>query len=67
MISGVTSETQNLSGTIIAQKTLTGLISPESSLTGKVSVSVRDVPYFETTNPFGGTTIFIAKEVANGV
>ena len=66
MISGVTSEVQNLSGTITAQKTLEGLISTEESLIGKVSVSVRDVPYYETSNPSGGTTIFIGKEIPYG-
>ena len=66
MISGVTSEVQNLSGTITAQKTLEGFISTKEILTGKVSVSVRDVPYYETSNSSGGTTIFIGKEIGYG-
>lgn len=44
---------------------LQGTISTEGSLTGTVSVSVRDVPYYETDNPYGGTTVYIGKEVVN--
>lgn len=66
MISGVTSETSNLTGTITAQKTLSGSLNADSTLTGKVSVSVRAVPYFETPNVSGGTTVFIGKEIVNG-
>lgn len=65
MISGVTSEIKNLTGKIIAEKALNGSISGEGSLIGKVSVSVRDVPYYETTNPSGGTTVYIGKEITN--
>lgn len=67
MISGSTSEPSNLSGTITAQKTLTGSLNVESTLVGKVSVSVKDVPYFETPNKSGGTTVFIGKEIVNGI
>lgn len=65
MISGSTSEIQNLTGTITAQKTLSGTIGGKSDLQGKVSVSVRDVPYYETSNISGGTTVYIGKEVVN--
>lgn len=65
MISGVTSEIKNLSGKITAERTLNGSISGDGSLIGKVSVSVRDVPYYETSNPSGGTTVYIGKEVVN--
>lgn len=65
MISGTTSEIENLTGTITAQKTLSGTVSGESGLYGKVSVSVRDVPYYETSNTSGGTTVYIGKEVIN--
>lgn len=44
---------------------LKGTISAEGSLTGKVSVSVRDVPYYETSNDSGGSTVYIGKEVVN--
>lgn len=53
MISGATSESTNLSGRI----------TPEGSLTGTVTMSVRDVPYYETDNLSGGITVYIAKEV----
>lgn len=65
MISGVTSEIKNLTGTITAKKTLSGSISEDGSLKGKVSVSVRDVPYYETSNSSGGTTVYIGKEIVN--
>lgn len=65
MISGVTSEIKNLTGKITAEKALNGSISGEGSLIGKVSVSVRDVPYYETANPSGGTTVYIGNEITN--
>lgn len=65
MISGITSETGYLYGTITAKKPLRGTISGESGLTGKVSVSVRDVPYYETSNSAGGITVYIGKEIVN--
>lgn len=65
MISGIASEIKNLSGKITEERTLNGSISGEGSLIGKVSVSVRDVPYYETTNPYGGTTVYIGKEITN--
>lgn len=65
MISGITSEIKNLSGKIAAEKTLNGSISGDGSLIGKVSVSVRDVPYYETSNVSGGTTVYIGKEIVN--
>lgn len=55
MILGIASEITNLSGIITTEKTLTG----------KISVSVRDVPYYETENVFGGTTVYIGKELVN--
>lgn len=63
MISGTTSEIQNLSGRIVAEKSLSGSISGDGTLSGSVSVSVRDVPYYETSNTSGGITAYIAKEV----
>lgn len=65
MISGVTSEIKNLTGIITAEKILSGSISEDGSLKGKVSVSVRDVPYYETSNSSGGTTVYIGKEIVN--
>lgn len=65
MISGISSEIKNLSGKITAEKTLSGSISGDGSLIGKVSVSVRDVPYYETSNVSGGTTVYIGKEIVN--
>lgn len=65
MISGTTSEIENLTGVITAQKTLSGTVSGESGLYGKISVSVRDVPYHEIPNASGGTTVYIGKEVVN--
>lgn len=63
MLKGETSETQNLYGTLTAAPPMTGVISGRSSLTGKVSVAVRDVPYWETSNCAGGITVYIGKEV----
>lgn len=60
MISGNISGLQNS-----LEKTLSGTISVERGLTGKVSVSVRDVPYYETSNESGGITVYIGKEVVN--
>lgn len=33
------------------------------SLYGKLSVSTKEVPYHETSNASGGTTIYIGKEM----
>lgn len=63
MISGKMSESNNLSGTITSKRTLNGSISSNKGITGKISVSVRHVPYNETSNMSGGTTVYIAKEV----
>ena len=65
MISGTTSEPKNLFGVITAEKTLSGSISGKSSLVGTVSVSVLDVPHYETSNATGGTTVYIGKEIVN--
>lgn len=65
MISGTTSETSKLSGGITVTGPITGELSENKGLTGKLSVSVMDVPYYETSNPQGGTTVYIGKVVAN--
>lgn len=65
MLSGTTSEIKNLTGTITTEKSLQGSVSGKSELTGQVSVSVRDVPYYETSNSSGGITVYIGKEVVN--
>ena len=67
MISGAVSEPSNLTGSINAQKTLSGTLNQVSCLTGVVSASVKEVPYFETSNESGGTTVYIGKEIANGI
>lgn len=64
MISGKTSDVQNLLGELNVEPSMSGTISGESTLTGKVSVSVRDIPYYETANLSGGTTVYIGKEIA---
>lgn len=64
MIEGSTSKIEDLTGTLTASKLgVTGVLNAEEGLIGKVSVSVKDVPYYETTNSSGGTTVYIAKEV----
>lgn len=64
MISGITSKCEGaMSGTISAISKLSGSINGSSKLHGKASVSVKDVPYYETSNDSGGTTIYIGKEV----
>lgn len=63
MIPGYISKTNNLSGRISAPTSLKGNISADPSLKGSVSVSVRDVPYYETSNSSGGSTVYIGKEV----
>lgn len=65
MISGVTSGIKNLSGKITAEETLKASISGSESLIGNISVSVRDVPYYETDNSSGGITVYIGKEIVN--
>lgn len=65
MISGVTSKIENLTGTITARKSLKASISTRKDLIGKISVSVKDVPYFETSNSAGGITVYIGKEIVN--
>lgn len=65
MISGTASKIGNLSGNITAKETLNGYINRVGGLTGKVSVSVKDVPYYETSNDSGGTTVYIGKEVVD--
>lgn len=65
MISGLTSDINNLYGSVTAKKALTGSISAKENLIGTVSVSVKDVPYYETSNSSGGLTVYIGKEVPN--
>lgn len=54
-----------LIGTSSDIKNLTGTISADGSLRGELSVSVIDVPYYETSNEYGGTTVYIGKEVVD--
>lgn len=63
MISGTTSKTSKLSGNITPIKPLTGMLSENESLVGQMSVSVIDIEYYETSNPQGGTTVYIGKVV----
>lgn len=62
-LSGKKSYTGQLSGVISSKGTLNGKISGNSGLEGKVSVSVKNVPYYETSNESGGLTVYIGKEV----
>lgn len=64
MISGVTSSSESaMSGIISALSKLSGTINGSSELNAKVSVSVKDVPYYETSNISGGSTVYIGKEI----
>lgn len=65
MISGLASKIENLTGTITAKKSLEASLNAEKGLIGKVSLSVKDVPYFETSNSAGGITVYIGKEIVN--
>lgn len=66
MSTGIITEKPVLYGTINETEQLRGNISATPyTLTGIVSVSVRDVPYYETSNAYGGTTVYIGKEVVS--
>lgn len=65
ILSGTTSLFGNLTGIITEEATITGTIKPDSGLYGNMSVSTASVPYYETSNDFGGTTVFIGREVIN--
>ncbi len=71
MLSGVTSnQNESMFGILSANpsSSMTGRISGQSELFGIVSVSVKDVPYYETDNDSGGITVYIGSEVVdNGV
>lgn len=54
-----------LDGIIRDEEKLSGIISPNVTICGKLGVSVRDVPFYETKNEAGGTTVYISKEVVD--
>lgn len=65
MICGTASETRRLSGTIKVEEQLCGSISGDKILYGKISLPVNPeiIPYYETSNSSGGTTVYIGKEI----
>ncbi len=57
-----------IKGYASTDESMTGYISAVPGFTGKISVSVKEVPYYETQNQAGGTTVYIGSEVIdNGV
>ena len=60
MLDGVVLDEEKLTGNISPDKTIYGKVIETPTIEGKIVVSVRDVPFFETTNEFGGTTVTIA-------
>ena len=63
MLDGVVLDEEKLTGNISPDKTIYGKIIETPIIEGKIVVSVRDVPFFETKNDFGGTTVYISREV----
>lgn len=48
---------------IVFDGTIYGKIIETPTIGGKMVVSVRDVPFYETNNESGGTTVYISREV----
>lgn len=63
MLIGMIPEEEKMTVVLKAEKPLIATINPRPQLEGKMIVSTRDVPIFETTNPSGGETVYIAREV----
>ena len=63
MLDGVVLDEEKLTGNISPDKTIYGKVIETPIIEGKIVVSVRDVPFYETTNEFGGTTVYISREV----
>lgn len=57
MISGTTSDVENLSGTITAEESLSGTLDQNGSLTGRLSMPM--IRYSEIENSSGGFTVQI--------
>ena len=63
MLDGVVLDDEKLTGNISLDKTIYGKIIETPTIEGKMVVSVRDVPFYETNNESGGTTVYISREV----
>ena len=63
MLDGIVLDEEKLTGNISLDKTIYGKIIKTPTIEGKIVVSVRDVPFYETTNESGGTTVYISREV----
>ena len=63
MLDGVVLDEEKLTGNISPDKAIYGKVIETPTIEGKIVVSVRDVPFYETTNEFGGTTVYISREV----
>ena len=63
MLDGVVLDEEKLTENISPNKTNYGKIIETPTIEGKIVVSVRDVPFYETKNEFGGTTVYISREV----
>ena len=63
MLDGVVLDEEKLTGNISPDKTIYGKIIETPIIEGKIVVSVRDVPFYETNNESGGTTVYISREV----
>lgn len=46
-----------------ALPSLSGELSPVDILVGTLTVSTKEILYWETSNQSGGTTVYIGKEV----
>ncbi len=65
MISGMKSISETLTGSLTAIEPLRGDISKNGGLFGELSVSIQEVPYYETSNEQGGITVYIGKVVTD--
>lgn len=63
MLDGIVLDEEKLTGNISPDKTIYGKIIETPTIEGKMVVSVRDVPFYETSNESGGTTVYISREV----
>lgn len=63
MLDGIVLDEEKLSGNISPDKTIYGKIIETPIIEGKIVLSVRDVPFYETKNEAGGTTVYISREV----
>lgn len=63
MLIGMLPEEEKLTVMMRIEKPLIATLKPRPQLEGRMIVSTKEVPFFETSNPSGGSTVYIAREV----